>query len=295
MHAGILYAIVVLIWGSTWWAIKLQLGDVAEEMSVAYRFGLASVLLFIYAAVTDRTVGLPRDRYLQVFLQGALMFAAAYFFVYYGTAYLTTGLVAVTFSLIVPCNAFFERLFFNTPLEARLLVAAILGLAGIMLVFWPEVSSFSLEDQTMFGVVLVAVSVVLASLGNMSAIANTSRNLPVVLVNAHAMAWGALVSFVVAVVIGRPINFSLEPGYVLSLLYLAIFGSCIAFGCYLALLRAIGSARAAYTSVLYPLIALVISTFIEDFRWTLPAFAGIVLIAAGNWLALTRIKRGLNQ
>lgn len=290
MPVGVLYAIVVLIWGSTWWAISFQLGVVAEELSVAYRFGLASILLFIYAALTDRGIALPRARYVQVVLQGALMYAGAYFFVYYGTAYLTTGLVAVTFSLIVPCNAFFERLFFRTPLEPRLLLAAVFGLSGIALVFWPEVSRFSFSDRTVFGLALVVTSVVIASLGNMSAIVNTGRNLPLVIVNAHAMAWGAAVSFVVAMLIGRPVSFSPETGYVLSLFYLAIFGSCIAFGAYLTLLRAIGSARAAYTSILYPLIALLISTLLEDFRWTLPAIAGIVLIAAGNWLALTRIR-----
>ena len=159
----------------------------------------------------------------------------------------------------------------------------------------PEVSSFDLADQTIVGIVLAMTGVVIASLGNMAAIVNTARDLPVIAVNAHAMAWGALNSVIIALLLGRPINFSFEPAYVVSLLYLAILGSAVAFGAYLALLRLIGAARAAYTSVLFPLVALIISTVFEDYQWSTPAIAGIVLIAAGNWLALTKINKGLNH
>ncbi len=105
------------------------------------------------------------------------------------------------------------------------------------------------------------------------------------------MAWGALTSFIVALFLGRPVNFVFQADYIISLLYLAIFGSAVAFGCYLALIRTIGSARAAYTSVLFPVVALLVSTLIENYQWSTPAVAGLLFIAAGNWLALTRIKR----
>jgi len=133
--------------------------------------------------------------------------------------------------------------------------------------------------------------VVIASLGNMAAIVNTTRDLPVIAVNAHAMAWGGVSSLVVALLLGRSINFSFEPAYVASLIYLAVFGSAIAFGAYLALIRIIGSARAAYTSVLFPIVALSISTIFEGYQWSTLAVAGIALICAGNWLALTKIKK----
>jgi drug/metabolite transporter (DMT)-like permease len=139
--------------------------------------------------------------------------------------------------------------------------------------------------------VLAVVSVVIASLGNMAAILNTARNLPVTAVNAHAMAWGAVSSLIISLIMGQSISFSFEPEYVLSLIYLAVLGSAIAFGAYLALLRLIGSARAAYTSVLFPIVALLISTIFEDYQWTIPAAVGVVLIVAGNWLALTKITR----
>ncbi|MDX1404869.1 MAG: DMT family transporter [Woeseiaceae bacterium] len=290
MQVALLYATIVLIWGSTWFAITFQLGPVAEEISVVYRFGLASIALFAFAALSGRRVRIPLNRYGHVVLMGILLYSVNYMLVYHGTSYLTSGLVAVIFSLIILFNAFFERLIFKRPFEVRMMVASILGLGGIVCLFWPEVSEFNLGDRTIFGALLVITSVVIASLGNMVAIVNTAKDLPVTAVNAHGMAWGALSSLIIAVFMGHRLEFSTDPAYLTSLLYLAVAGSAIAFGAYLALLRIIGSARAAYTSVLFPIVALLISTVFEGYRWTLPAFIGVLLIVVGNWLALTRIN-----
>jgi drug/metabolite transporter (DMT)-like permease len=291
LQVFILYASIVLIWGSTWAAIPYQLGVVAEEVSVAYRFALGSIALFSYALLSGRQIRIPLSQYRMVILTGTLMFSANYLFTYYAINYVTSGLVAVAFSLLVVFNAFFEHLFFRKPMEGRLMLASLLGVVGIGCLFWPEVGSLDLADQTIYGVILVLIAVTFASLGNMGAVVNASRNLPVIAVNAHGMAWGALASAIVAVILGREFSFSSEPGYVLSLGYLAIFGSAVAFGCYLALFRKIGSARAAYTSVLFPIVALLISTFVENYQWSTLAVVGILFIIAGNWLALTRMKR----
>ncbi len=291
MQVLILYAIVVLIWGSTWVAIPFQFGVVAPEVSVVYRFAIGAIVLYVYAILAGKEIRLPLHQYPMVILQGLLLFSVNYFFVYYGTAYITTGLVAVSFSLIVVFNAFFERLFFGTPLEGRLMIASLLGMLGIALIFWPEVQKVSLQDSTIYGLLMVFIGVVTASLGNMAAVVNTRRQLPVVAVNAHGMAWGTLLSVIVAILLGREFNFSYEPSYVWSLLYLAVFGSAIAFGCYLALIRQIGSARAAYTSVLFPVVALAISTVVEDYQWSGLAVIGVLLAMGGNWLALKRIRQ----
>lgn len=294
MQVLVLYAVVVLIWGSTWAAIPYQLGVVAEEVSVTYRFGIGAAALYLYGIITGNKINLSLQHYPMVIVQGLLLFSINYFFVYYGAAHITTGLIAVTFSLIVVCNAFFERMFFRTPLEGRLLLASFLGMLGIAFIFWPEVKTFSLHDNTVYGLLLVISGVIIASLGNMAAVVNTGRNLPVVAVNAHGMVWGTLLSAVVAAVLGRDFNFSFEPGYIWSLLFLAIFGSAVAFGCYLALIRKIGSARAAYTSVLFPVVALAISTVAEDYRWSGLAIIGLILTMGGNWLALRRTRRPLS-
>ncbi len=290
MQVVLLYAAVVLIWGSTWSAIPFQLGVVAEEVSVGYRFGIAALGLYSYAVVSRRRLRLPARTYPMVFLQGALLFSINYFFVYYGTRYITSGLVAVLFSSIVLMNAVLERLFFKTPVDRRLLLAAALGITGIAMIFWPEVSALSIADETVRGIIMVIIATTIASLGNMSAVVNTRGELPVVAVNAHAMAFAALLSLAIAAALGREFDFLVTPGYVLSLLYLAIFGSAVAFSCYLALIRHIGSARAAYSSVLFPVVALAMSTLLEDYRWTPIAATGILFTLAGNWLILSRRK-----
>jgi drug/metabolite transporter (DMT)-like permease len=256
MQVFLLYAAVVLIWGSTWSAIPFQLGVVAVEVSVAYRFGLAAIVLYLYAVASRRQLLLPARAYPFVFVQGVLLFCINYFLVYYGTAYLTSGVVAVLFSSILAMNAVFERLFFGKQIATRFWVAAVIGITGISLIFWSEISGVDFNDNSIYGGMLVLFSTLIASLGNMAAVVNTNKGLPVVAVNAHAMAFAAV----------------------------------LAFGCYLALLRRIGASRASYSTVLFPIVALLISTFIEGYHWTTLAFVGMLLTLAGNWLILSQRK-----
>ena len=281
--------------GSTWSAIPYQLGDVAAELSVGYRFGIAAILLYVYALMTRRKLALPADAYPFVFLQGLLLFSVNYFLVYYGTAYITTGLVAVVFSSVVVFNAIFERIFFRTALEARVLLAAVIGFTGIVMIFWPEVSAISLQDNTVVGILFVLTGTVIASLGNMAAVINTRRSLPVVAVNAHSMAFAGVMSLGIAALLGREFTFATNTGYIVSLAFLALFGSAVAFGCYLALIRRIGAPRAAYSAVAFPVIALGISTVVEDYEWTAVAAIGIMLTLVGNWLILNRPRQNTKK
>lgn len=291
MQVILLYAILVLIWGTTWAAISFQLGAVPVEVSVAYRFAIASLALFAWALLTKRRIVIPRRHYPMIVLQGVLLFSVHYYLVYYGTAYITTGLVAVVFSSLVLINAVNERIFFGTPIDRSIVIAATLGLLGIGLIFWPEMAQLNFRGDTLKGFGFLLLSVFIASLGNMTAFANTGKNLPVVAVNAHGMMWGSILSATIALMLGREFVFSTEPAYVWSLLYLAIPGSAIAFGCYLALLHRIGSARTAYSSVLFPVVALTVSTFIENYHWSIMSASGVILTLAGNYLALARTHK----
>lgn len=288
MQIFLLYAGVVLIWGSTWAAIPFQLGVVAEEVSIGYRFGIAAIILYVYAAAAGKQLKLPYSAYPFIFLQGALLFCINYILVYYGAAYLTSGIVAVLFSSIVVMNAVFERAFFGRRLSARGWLASAIGITGIAMIFWPEMSDVSISDETVQGGTLIIISVVIASLGNMMAVINTNRDLPVIAVNAHAMAFAAVLASGIAAALGREFNFLCRADYIASLIYLSVFGSAIAFGCYLTLLRRIGASRASYSTVLYPIVALLISTFLEDYRWTGLAVIGILLVWGGNWLILSQ-------
>ncbi len=288
MQVVLLYTCVVVIWGSTFAAIPFQLGEVAIEVSVAYRFGISALALVLYALLTRRSLRLPAHLMPMIGLQGALLFCLNYFLVYYASEFVTTGLIAVLFSSIILFNAGFERVFFGTRITRRFFIAALLGISGIALVFWPEVSSLSLEDKAILGILLTLGSVLSASLGNMIATSNMQNDIPVVALNAYAMGVATVLSALAALALGRPFTFSTDPDYVWSLVYLSVFGSALAFGCYLALIRRIGPSRAAYSTVLFPIVALAISTVVENYVWTTVAAAGILLTLLGNWLILSK-------
>ena len=288
-----LYAVTVFIWGSTWLGIKFQLGEVDPLVSVIYRFCLASALLFAWCGLRDLNMRFALRDHLFIALQGTCLFAVNYWLFYLAEVHLTSGIVAVMFSTIVFWNIFNGRLFLKTPLRANVIGGAVLGIVGICLVFWPELSGFSLVDDGFRGFVLSMAATLLASFGNILSSRNQRHGLPVVQTNAFGMAYGTLLMLLVALIAGKP--FSIDPSapYILSLLYLALFGSVIAFGCYLTLVGSIGADRASYATLLFPIIALIISTVYEGYQWSLPAVAGVAVILAGNALSLAKIDRSL--
>src|SRR5262249_27393668 len=261
-----LFALASLIWGSTWLAITFQLGTVAPEASVVYRFALAAVLLAIWCAVTGRSLRFSGAQHFWLAAQGTLLFGLNYLAVYWAEQYVASGLVAVLFSLIVFFNLIGARAFFAAPIARRTLLAAVLGVIGVMLMFGHEITRSAGDAARGIGFALGAT--ILASGGNLIAVRNQRHGFPVLPSVAWGMAYGAAVIALVAVAERTPWSFDASPRYVLSLLYLALFGSVIAFGAYLTLLGKIGPARAAYVGVAVPMVALVMSTVFENYRWT---------------------------
>jgi drug/metabolite transporter (DMT)-like permease len=288
MYNAMLYLVTVLIWGSTWLAIKFQLGVVSPELSIAYRFGLAALILIVFSLLRRLPMGFSLKTHAFFALQGFLLFSLNYFLVYLAEGYLTSGLVAIIFSLIIVLNVFFGAIFLGNPIRVRVVVGAVLGLLGLAFVFWPELTSLSLTSQKMLGMLLALVATISASLGNVVSARNQRRELPVIQTNAYGMLYGAGFMLVLALLRGAELQFETSPGYVLSLFYLAIFGSVIAFGSYLTLLGRIGLDRAAYVTVLFPVIALMLSTLFEDLHWGIFQLLGVLLILLGNAVVVTK-------
>ncbi len=286
-----LYTSTVLIWGSTWIGIKFQLGKVDPLLSVAYRFLLASVLLLVFSRLTGRNLRFSRREHLFMALQGMLLFSVNYWLVYLAEEHLTSGLVAVVFSTLVFMNIFVGALFLGTPVRLRVVLGATVGLIGIGLVFWPELSGFDPSDSKLLGPVLGVAGTLFASMGNIASARNQNHGLPIIQTNAFGMGYGALLMFTVATVTGVDFTFEVTTGYIGSLIFLSLFGSVFAFGGYLTLVGRIGADRAAYVSMLFPLVALLISTFFEDYRWSGFALGGVALTLAGNFLVLSRRRR----
>ena len=228
-------------------------------------------------------------------LQGLLLFSVNYILVYIAEGFVTSGLVAVIFSSIIILNVFFGALFLRTPVQARVVFGAIVGIAGLALIFWPELSGFDFGSGRAYGLGLAVIGSVSASLGNIVSARNQQNQLPVIQTNAYGMAYGALFTAIIAFSRGAELSFDPSTGYVLSLIYLALFGSVIAFSTYLTLLGRIGAGRAAYITIIFPVIALLLSTIFEDFAMNNLQLLGIGLILIGNVIVLRRTKKTVKE
>ncbi len=288
MKQVILYVVTVLIWGSTWIAIKFQLGDVDPMVSVIYRFGLAASILFVFCKVRKLTLKFSPQEHFFMALLGIFLFSINYWLVYEAEVYLTSGLVAVLFSSLVFFNIANNALFRGVPVDSKTLLGAFAGIFGICLIFMPEIRSFELGDQGTTGLILGVSSVMLASLGNITSARNTQKKIPVVQANAFGMAYGTLALLLVALVLGKEFTFSFSVSYTSSLVFLSLFGSIVAFGTYLTLVGTMGADKASYAIMVVPVVALIISTFAEGYTWTMPAVAGLVLVLGGNFMALSK-------
>jgi drug/metabolite transporter (DMT)-like permease len=283
-----LFAACVAIWGSTWLAITYQLGTVEPEASVTYRFFLASMLLFAYCRIRRLPLRYPLREHAWIALFGVLMFSASYIFVYYAEQRIVSGLVAVGYSASPLLAMLGLRAFFGTPMTARMALGSVLGIVGIALVFWPELAHFNAGENAAMGATFTVLAVVISTLGNLVAHRNHEAKIPVWQAMAWGMLYGSIASALWTLALGKGFAFAATPAYVLSLLYLVVFGSVLAFGGFLTLLGRIGAARSGYIGVMVPIVALVISAVFEGFRWHALTWVGIAVSVAGNVIILRR-------
>jgi drug/metabolite transporter (DMT)-like permease len=285
-HSISLYLTTVLIWGSTFFAIKFQLGDVPEMWSIAYRFGLAALLLWCWCLWRKLPLRFTKRQHGAMALQGVFLFCLNYLLIYLATSDLTSGLIAVVFSSIVLMNILNGALFFGRPIELKTLGGALLGILGIAFVFWPELAGLEKNQSAFSGLMLSIAGTYIASLGNMLSSKNQQQHLPVVQSNVFGMTYGALMMAALALAQGIMPVIDHRLSFQLSLVYLALFGSVLAFGAYLTLVGRIGPAKAAYTMVLFPIVALGISTLFENYHWSWSALVGVCIVALGNLIIL---------
>lgn len=290
MNNAVLYGFTVLIWGTTWFAIKLQLGVVAPEASIVYRFALAALILLGWCAARRLRIRFNAREHGFAALLGLLLFSLNYVLFYIATESVTSGLVAVSFSLMILFNVLFGALCLGSAVRLRVVAGGLVGVVGIALIYWPELAGVGGGHATVAGLALCVLGTLSASLGNIVSARNQVAGMPVMQTNAVAMAYGAAFTAIMAVARGQSFGFDWSLAYVGSLLYLSLFGSIVAFGCYLTLLGRIGADRAAYANILHPVVALGVSTALEGFGWSWPALLGLALVVAGNFFVLSRAR-----
>ncbi|HAT1644444.1 TPA: DMT family transporter [Raoultella planticola] len=285
---AILYGLVVVIWGTTWIAIFLQQGPVSAPVSIFWRFAVASITMLAVLLVTRRLRPLALRDHLFCVLQGCCVFCFNFWCFYTAAAHINTGLESVIFSMAVLFNAINGFIFFRQQPPARFWLAAALGLVGIITLFWNDLLSNGLNASLLWGMGLSVLGTYGFSLGNMLSMRHQRRGLETLTTNSWAMLYGTLVMGAIALVRGDDFTPQWTLSYMGALLYLALFGSVIAFGAYFTLVGRIGAGKAAYSTLLFPLVALTISTFYEGYVWHSNAVIGLALILLGNLVMFAR-------
>ncbi len=287
----LLYVLTVLIWGTTWIAIKLQLGEVAVEASVIYRFCLAGMVLFAALLLSRRLQPMSGRDHLFCLLQGGCLFSLNFYCFYLATGYIASGLASVVFSLATVFNAVNQRLFFGESPRRATVVGSLLGVLGIVALFRGDLQNSPADSGSWWGFALAAFGTLLFSLGNMLSLRHQRCGLRPPTTNAWGIIYGVLIMTLIAVLKGVSFGFSERPEYLASLIYLAVPGTVIAFTCYLLLVGRIGADRAAYTTVLFPVVALTISTWVEGYQWGISSVIGFGLVLAGNLVIFGRYRK----
>jgi len=287
------FLLITLIWSSTWIVIKDQLGTVPPVWSVSYRFFIAGAAMLALAWMTGASLRLGRGGFVLAALLGTFQFVVNYSFVYASEVYITSGLAAVVFALLVAPNAALARLFFGERVSGRFVLGSAVAMAGVGLLFVQEMRmTATATGDVLKGLAFVLCAVLAASFANVMQLMPAMKARPVATMLGWAMLYGASADAIYALLfIGPPVS---DPrlSYWLGLLYLSIVASTLAFWLYYRIIRTIGPARAAYSSVLIPIVAMALSTIFEGYRWSPLAVAGGLLAIAGLIVALGTPRPG---
>jgi len=285
---ALMYGLVVVIWGTTWIAIHLQQGPVAAPVSIFWRFALASAIMMLTLLVLKRLRALTIKDHLMCMVQGGCVFGFNFWCFYTAAAWINTGLESVIFSMAVLFNAINSFIFFGQRPPARFFLAAALGLTGIAALFWQDLLASDLNVNLLLGIGLSALGTLGFSLGNMISLRHQRNGLETMTTNGWAMFYGTLIMGFIALVRGDSFTPEWTVSYLGALVYLALFGSVVGFGVYFTLVGRIGASNAAYSTLLFPLVALTLSTLFEGYRWESNAVVGLALILVGNLVMFTR-------
>ena len=283
-----LYFVVLLAWGSSWFAISFQLGEVAPQVSIAWRFLMASIILFIWCYLRGLRLSFPWRDHTSWILLGFFLFCINYICAYFGTFYLASGLICLIFSTLTLFTVFNGFIFFKKPIRLPILIGAIVGIAGLSIIFSNEISNtdWSLDSGVVKGFLWMLLATFFASIGMLLSGQFQARKMPLVQSNAYSMLYGSIILILYISLSDVRFSFDSSFSYVLSLVYLAIVASVIGFGVYLKLVGNIGADKASYVNIFTPTIALLLSTLFENYHWSWIGVIGVLLIIVGNVIVL---------
>lgn len=283
-----LFILPTLIWGSTWIAIKFQLGVSSPELSIFLRFLISSALSFLICLHLRPRLRFPASYHGLFFAQGFANFGLNYILTYHSERFLTSGVVALTFTTLIYMNMFGLSFFFKKPLAVEVIYGSGVGGLGVLLLFWHEIVRTDFNPSTLLGIALGLLATASASVGNLLVVRQRAMGIPVLSGNTWGMFYGALLTFIFFLLFNHDWTIDPRPSYWISLVYLSVFGTVIAFAAAMTLVGRIGADRTAYITVVSPVIALLISTFLEGYTWDWINVVGLGLCLLGNILILRK-------
>jgi drug/metabolite transporter (DMT)-like permease len=294
MSNFLLFITTSLIWGTTWYAVKIQShSGVSPLWSIAYRFLIASLLFFMLCRIKRRSLNFSLTQHLALATQGISLFSLSYICVYYSSLYLISGILALICGSTIVLNVINERIFLKRSYSLGVTVGVGLGILGLLITLWDQVFNHvqNINPHTLYlGIILGILSSYFSSMGNILSIRNKHQQLPVLEGNTLGMFYGGVFTVLVAILCQQKLSFDMHLSYVFSLGYLIIFGSLVAFQCFLTLVTTVGATRAGYVYIITPIIAMIISTFNEGVTWKSQSILGLTLIILGNILIMRTKK-----
>ena len=285
-----------IIWGITWIAIKYQLPYVDGTAAVFYRFFFSSLVMFgICLATKTSLFKFSRLQHFRFASQGLFIFCINYLLTYWATSMTTSALIALAFSSLIFFNMFGARLFLKIPFEKKVVWGGVLSLLGMVFISLNEYQNITLHPASLLGFLIGLFSTISASAGNLVSYLNKKDNVPTSSNNSWAMFYGSGFSLLFCLLMGKSLHVEITQPFVISFFYLSIFGTVISFWAYFKLIENLGPAKAAFTSIASPVIALIVSTFMEDLSWTVFLALGALFCIMGNVVALARLPQPLLQ
>ena len=282
--------ICALIWSTTWYAIKHQLGEVSPVVSVVYRFGLAAVVLFGWCLIRGYSLKLDRRQHLVVALQGVFVFSLDYTFVYLAETHVVSAVVAVLFASLSFVNLIIFRIVLGLKAAPLAWAGSAVGIIGVGVLSWGEAVRAQMDAETLLGIGLAMAGVLTAAIGNLFASKGQALGVAVAPATAWSMFYGTVVLGLWVLISGEQFTFEWTTGYVVSLVYLSVFGSVAAFLLYYALARRTGYSFASYISALTPPVAMAVSAVFEGAKWGWEAMVALVLVLIGQVLLIRAPK-----
>lgn len=286
----LLFIACVLIWGSTWIALTFQVGEVDPVVAVAWRFSIAVVCLGLWILISRRSFRMPLRIHLKAASVGFFLYTLDYSFLYAAQQYMISALLAVLSSSVIYFTVILRRILLKKPMRLEVIIGATLGLVGIVCIFLPEFAKMSLQEGLALGLLWAAISFLCAAIGNIISESILEEGTPVIQMNFFAMGYGLIFMYGFGLITGASYTLPLNNDFYFALAYLALFGSVLAFGAYMKLLQRIGSDKSTYVVLVYPIVALGLSTLFEGYVWTILAGFGVVLVLIGNAIAMGKLN-----